>query len=139
MIITSAGLLVFLGMAPLSGSEPPTFQVEEAASAAIAGEALGPVATVIEPPAPENEGALDLAELDALRGGETIAVQGNTQNLNAVNSGNSVSGHTVGSGDMNINANAFNGYDGIGNFVINTGHNNNLMGSVSVNVMVVPQ
>jgi hypothetical protein len=85
------------------------------------------------------DAALDPSELGDLRGGEIVVVQGSSQNLSAVNSGNTVSGMTVDSGAMNINANAFNGYEGIGNFVINTGHNNNLMGSVSVNVMVTPQ
>jgi hypothetical protein len=85
------------------------------------------------------DAALDPSELGDLRGGEIVVVQGSSQNLSAVNSGNTVSGVTVDSGAMNINANAFNGYEGIGNFVINTGHNNNLMGSVSVNVMVTPQ
>lgn len=83
---------------------------------------------------------LNIDELSDLRGGEAAGVQLTTQNLNAINTGNSVSaGDTVGSGAVNVNAGAFNGYDGIGNFVINTGHNNNLMGSVSVNVLVTPQ
>lgn len=83
---------------------------------------------------------LDLDQLSDLRGGEAAGFQLTNQNLNATNAGNSViAGDTVGSGAVNLNANAFNGYDGIGNFVINTGHNNNLLGSVSVNVMVTPQ
>lgn len=88
----------------------------------------------------DAEAPLDLDELSDLRGGEAAGIQLTTQNLNAINTGNSVSaGESVGSGVVNLNAGAFSGYDGIGNFVINTGHNNNLMGSVSVNVMVTPQ
>ncbi|RYG37835.1 MAG: hypothetical protein EON93_03045 [Burkholderiales bacterium] len=86
------------------------------------------------------EDVLDLAELAELRGGETVGIQYTSQNLSALNSGNSVSaGTSVGSGTVNLNPGAFDGYNGIGNFVINTGHNNNLIGSVSVNVMVTPQ
>lgn len=89
---------------------------------------------------PEADQVLDLDQLSDLRGGEAAGIQLTTQNLNAINTGNSVSaGDTVSSGAMNLNAGAFDGYNGIGNFVINTGHNNNLMGSVSVNVMVTPQ
>lgn len=93
-----------------------------------------------EDAAPDADAPLNLNELSDLRGGEAAGVQLTTQNLNAINTGNSVSaGDTVGSGAVNVNAGAFNGYDGIGNFVINTGHNNNLIGSVSVNVLVTPQ
>lgn len=98
------------------------------------------IVTPVEELAPDPNAPLNVEELSDLRGGEATGVQLTTQNLNAINTGNSVSaGETVGSGAVNVNAGAFNGYDGIGNFVINTGHNNNLMGSVSVNVMVTPQ
>jgi hypothetical protein len=60
------------------------------------------------------------------------------QTLDAVNSGNSVNGVTVGSGGVDIGSNAFSGYSGLGNFVINTGHNNNLQSSMSVSVVLAP-
>jgi hypothetical protein len=50
-----------------------------------------------------------------------------------------VNGDTIGSGAVNLGSGAFNGYDGIGNFVINTGHNNNLQGSISVSIAMTPQ
>jgi hypothetical protein len=87
----------------------------------------------------EADSALSLEELEELRGGEAIVIQYTTQTLTAVNSGNSVNGDTIGSGAVNLGSGAFNGYDGIGNFVINTGHNNNLQGSISVSIAMTPQ
>jgi hypothetical protein len=87
----------------------------------------------------EDRRALSSEELDDLRGGEAIVIQYSAQTLTAVNAGNSVTGDTVGSGAVNLASNTFNGYDGIGNFVINTGHNNNLQGSISVSIAVTPQ
>ena len=87
----------------------------------------------------DDRGALSLEELGELRGGEAVVIQHTTQTLTATNSGNSVTADTIGSGAVNLGANAFNGYDGIGNFVINTGHNNNLQGSISVSIAMSPQ
>lgn len=60
------------------------------------------------------------------------------QTLTAVNSGNSVSGDTVSSGDVNIGSDAFSGYSGLANFVINTGHNNNLQASMNLTIVLGP-
>ena len=87
----------------------------------------------------QGDDSLSLDELDDLRGGETIVIQHTSQILTATNTGNSVNGDTIGSGAVNLSSNAFNGYDGIGNFVINTGHNNNLQGSISVSIAMTPQ
>ena len=82
---------------------------------------------------------LSLEDLGELSGGTGVHVDVLTeQTLNAVNSGNSVTGDTVGSGQVNIGANAFAGYNGVGNFVINTGHNNNLQSSMNVTVVLAP-
>lgn len=78
---------------------------------------------------------LDAGELSTLRAGDDTSVYVITdQTLTAVNSGNSVVGDVVGSGAISLSENAFSGYNGIGNFVINTGHNNNLQGSISVSI-----
>jgi hypothetical protein len=51
----------------------------------------------------------------------------------ATNSNNLVSaGGNVTSGDVDMGQGALQGFAGIGNFVFNTGHNNNLLGSLSV-------
>ncbi|HYD88427.1 MAG TPA: hypothetical protein VEA80_13205 [Vitreimonas sp.] len=61
-----------------------------------------------------------------------------SQTLTATNSGNTVTGQTIGSGDIVFNSDAMSGFDGIGNFVLNTGHNNNLQGSISVVIALPP-
>lgn len=60
------------------------------------------------------------------------------QTLTALNSGNAVIGANIGSGMISIDQNAFSGFDGIGNFVINSGHNNTLQSSLSVSIIVTP-
>jgi hypothetical protein len=79
-------------------------------------------------------------ELESMSGGANTVttILTTEQSLTAMNSGNSVSGQTVGSGAITIGTDAFSGFSGIGNFVVNTGHNNNLQGSLSVQVTVLP-
>lgn len=91
-------------------------------------------------PAPaDGTELLSLEDMDALAGGTGIEVVIDTgQVLTATNTGNSVTGDTVSSGQVNLGSGAFSGYDGIGNFVINTGHNNNLQSSMNVSVVLTP-
>ncbi len=91
-------------------------------------------------PAPADETELLSSEdMGALSGGTGVEVMIDTgQVLTATNSGNSVTGDVVSSGQVNIGSGAFSGYDGIGNFVINTGHNNNLQSSMNVSVVLTP-
>lgn len=106
------------------------------ASAASAQEALP--ASASPAPADETE-LLSLEDMEALAGGTGFEIVVDTgQVLTATNTGNSVTGDTVGSGEVNIGSGAFSGYDGIGNFVINTGHNNNLQSSMNVSVVLAP-
>ena len=97
--------------------------------------------------APAADGATDTArpamaeslgqdQLDGLRGGDSTIVS--EQTLQAVNSGNTVAGSVVGSGDISFNAGALADFNGIGNFTMNTGHNNNLQSSISVNIVMAP-
>lgn len=82
---------------------------------------------------------LSTEDMDALAGGTGIDIVMITdQTLTAFNSGNTVTGDTVTSGQVNLGANAFSGYAGLGNFVINTGHNNNLQSSMSVSIVLAP-
>lgn len=83
---------------------------------------------------------LSMEDMDALAGGTGVDIVMITdQTLTAFNNGNTVTGDTVTSGQVNLGANAFSGYAGLGNFVINTGHNNNLQSSMSVSVVLAPQ
>jgi len=80
--------------------------------------------------------ALSLEELSEEHGRQGVYIHADsTQALNAVNSGNSITAGQVGSGDIALTEGAFAGFAGIGNFVINTGHNNNLQGSLSIMIV----
>jgi hypothetical protein len=76
-------------------------------------------------------------DLGDLSGGQAIAVI-NDQQLKALNTGNSVNALNVTNGPVSLNAGAFSGFSGLGNFVINTGNNNNLQGTMSVNIVMTP-
>jgi hypothetical protein len=57
------------------------------------------------------------------------------QQLNATTSGNSVIAATMTTGDVAFSTSALSGFAGVGNFVINTGNNSNLQGTISVNIV----
>jgi hypothetical protein len=85
-----------------------------------------------------HQAAISDSELEGMSGGTAtlppaLSMVLTGQNLTATNTGNTVSaGNNVDSGQINLGSNAFQGFGGIGNFVMNTGHNNNLLGSLSV-------
>jgi hypothetical protein len=82
---------------------------------------------------------LSAEDMDALAGGTGVDIVLITdQTLTANNNGNTVIGETVTSGQVNLGEGAFSGYSGLGNFVINTGHNNNLQSSMNVSVLLAP-
>jgi hypothetical protein len=150
----SIGILVFLLAGGPALAEPPGAPpAAEAVAGGSTGTAIAPevlpvaqvtleqqtISKLTADITVEHDGSLSLGELADLRGGEAIVIQYTTQTLTAVNAGNSVNGDTIGSGAVNLGSGAFNGYDGIGNFVINTGHNNNLQGSISVSIAMTPQ
>jgi hypothetical protein len=82
---------------------------------------------------------LSADDLGNLSGGTGVTPMVLTeQTLTAVNSGNTVTGQTVTSGDVNVGTNAFSGFNGVGNFVFNTGHNNNLQSSMNITVVLPP-
>lgn len=85
---------------------------------------------------PQGTKPLSAAELQAMSGGANqtnLAVS--SQTLSALNSGNQVNADTVLTGNVTLESGAFNGFNGIGNFVFNTGNNNNLQGTLSVTVL----
>jgi hypothetical protein len=109
-----------------------------ASAGAASAEEIALNASVSPAPVGETE-LLSLEDMGALSGGTGVEVVIDTgQVLTATNTGNSVTGDVVGSGQVNIGSGAFSGYDGIGNFVINTGHNNNLQSSMNVSVVLTP-
>lgn len=93
------------------------------------------------PPVEAQQPALELLSNEDLaqdtgRGG--VAVSLTEQDLTAVNTGNQINADNVGSGAINMSDAALAGFNGIGNFTFNTGHNNNLQSSLSVTVIVTP-
>ncbi len=94
----------------------------------------------VPPASPPAIGApLNLEELAAISGGESVKVSVlSDQTLTATNRGNTINADVVQSGAVSFGAGAFDGFNGVGNFVINTGNNNNLQGSLSVNVVALP-
>lgn len=80
--------------------------------------------------------ASDLAELSGGASPSGMAIS--NQTLTALNSGNSVNANSVVTGDVTLQSGAFNGFNGVGNFVFNTGNNNNLQGTLSVTILTPP-
>jgi len=88
-----------------------------------------------EPPVPLPQ-AIPASELAAISGGaNTVNLALSKQNLMALNTGNQVNGESIVTGNVNVDPSAFNGFNGVGNFVFNTGNNNNLQGSLSVTIL----
>jgi hypothetical protein len=87
-----------------------------------------------------GEAPLDAAGLGNTRGGSTtnLTFEGaiTNQDLSAVNTGNAITAASVTTGAVGIGANAFSGFNGIGNFLMNSGNQNNIQGSLSVSVVI---
>lgn len=96
-----------------------------------------PVFVDAPPAASAPGGAIAADDLEAVRGGEGDAISLTVQTLNAVNAG-SIDANDVSSGAISVGAGAFGNFDGIGNFVMNTGHENNIQSSLSVTVTMAP-
>ena len=120
--------LALLGAADPNSASPPTppppFIIIASAVADAPTAATGPRSLAVD-------------ELDALHGrqGASSVVIASDQLLQATNSGNSVNANTVTTGGMRIDANAFSGFNGVGNFVMNSGNNNNLQGAITINIV----
>lgn len=119
-------LIVLTAVLLLAGSDPDPLQQPSSP-----GEGQAPVASAQPALQP-----LALSELHDLNGRAGVnVIVASDQLLKATNSGNSVNANTVGSGAITIGVNAFAGYNGVGNFVMNTGHNNNLQGAITINIV----
>jgi len=87
----------------------------------------------------ELPAALSNAELSKMSGGaSSTGVAVTSQTLSATNSQNSVSANSVITGNVTLQSGTFNGFNGVGNFVFNTGNNNNVQGSLSVTIITPP-
>ena len=74
----------------------------------------------------------NLAEISAGESDPSLALT--NQTLTATSTGNMLNAASLTTGDITFGANVFSGFNGVGNFVINTGNNNILQGSLSVTV-----
>jgi hypothetical protein len=109
-----------------------------ASAIAAAGHATSPPSPAAEPTS-SHYAAKPISEddLQALSGGQAVNI--NEQQLKSITSDNSVNAlGSVNNGPVTVSPGAFSGYSGLGNFVINTGNNNTLQGSMSVNIMLAP-
>ena len=118
--VKAGPLLLALALAPASAA-----WAEDPAS----GQ---PPAAIVSPAAPS------LAEPDKalgeINGRGAVAIT--DQDLVAVNTGNTITANSVGSGAITLRDSALSGFGGVGNFVMNTGHNNNLQSTVSVTIVI---
>ena len=106
---------------------------------AVAIAQTAPVAPMpASPPDADTPAPLAPDELDGISAEGAITNVVTNQNLNATNSGNTIVAGTVQNGDINFSGNALTGFSGVGNFVTNTGNNNNLQGSISVTITGAP-
>ncbi|HEY4031157.1 MAG TPA: hypothetical protein VGM25_12485 [Caulobacteraceae bacterium] len=110
------------------------------AVSAAAAHAETPAPTPDPAPVPSVQRAakpISDTDLQDLSGGQAAAV--NDQQLKAVTSDNSVNAlGNITNGPVTLNAGAFSGFSGLGNFVVNTGNNNTLQGSMSVTIVMTP-
>jgi len=83
--------------------------------------------------------ALASEEMAAINGGAEVSVEVlNRQQLTGMTTGNTINAGVLTSGQINFSPSALSGFNGIGNFVLNTGANNTLQGAISVSVVTAP-
>jgi hypothetical protein len=83
---------------------------------------------------------ISLEELSDIRAGEAPQfIVSNSQSVTASSTANVISAGSLISGGVSFSQNAFSGFSGIGNIVVNTGNNNAIQGTLSVTVVGQPQ
>jgi hypothetical protein len=89
--------------------------------------------TITDPPALSDD------DLAALRGAQHVTMTVATEQAQtAISTDNSVSADSIVNGDIVIDDGALSDFNGIGNFVFNTGNNSTLQGNLSVIVITTP-
>jgi hypothetical protein len=83
--------------------------------------------------------AISATDLNGMSGGANPTnMAASSQTVTAVNAGNSINADSVVTGNVNLQSGTFSGFTGVGNFVFNTGNNNNLQGTLSVTILIPP-
>ena len=80
-----------------------------------------------------DEGLISNEDLIELRGGQAIVLS--NQALTAISNGNVFNGDYV-AGQISLTDNALSNFNGMGNFVINTGAQNNLQSAMNVTINI---
>ncbi|HEY4077247.1 MAG TPA: hypothetical protein VGM26_09995 [Rhizomicrobium sp.] len=111
---------------------PATFALLVAASICQAQAADAP-ALGAKSSLPQALSTDDLGKLSGGAGPSGVAISQST--LTAVNAGNAVNADSVITGNISMAPGTFNGFNGVGNFVFNTGNNNNVQGSLNVTIL----
>ena len=128
-----AASLSIIALSLLAGSEPMASGTAPRSEGVSAG-VTAPLS--VEPSALNADALANLAggsePSDSSADPSPISVQV----LTASNTGNSINAQSVSSGYISISGSALSNATGIGNYVFNTGHNNNLQGSITVNVIM---
>lgn len=106
--------------------------VSSAGATAFAQTAPASSETLTPPPAAETLSTEALAS-ERAQGVDTTVLS--EQQLNATTSGNSVIATTMHTGDVAFSSSALSSFAGVGNFVINTGNNSNLQGTINVSIV----
>jgi hypothetical protein len=109
------------------------------AAAFAADDAIGDLLAGADTAAAEEVAGLETvasADLADISGGDVHVEDSimSTQELTAVNSDNQILGD-VHAGDVNLSGDALRGFNGVGNFVVNTGAQSNLQGSITINIL----
>lgn len=110
------------------------------ASSAFAEDAAAELEQAKTETAPAAEEVMSLEELGSYFGmgaeGDSVVITEET--LQAINEDNIVAGDVIVTGDIILAHGGLSGFDGIGNFIMNTGHQNNLQSSMSVSILLGP-
>ena len=127
MLLTIAAV-----MTAVSGAHAQTLEKQ---SIAEAQEVSAPqvAAPLTKAKVPNASPMLSLEDLNELRGGTQIAI--NTQTLTSTNTGNVIGGD-FDAGDVSLSDNAFSNFNGLGNFVFNTGAQSSLQAGLTVTLNV---
>lgn len=131
-----AGLFALVGAGGAWASEPlQEALVAPAAAPAAEPDLFGLPPNLGETLTPEDGTESDEA-LGAISGRGDVVVALTDQDLTAVSTGNTITADLVNSGNISLQDNALSGFGGVGNFLMNTGHNNSLQSNVSVTIIV---
>lgn len=109
------------------------------AAGSVAGQSSSPSASTAGGAASPPPARLTGPEMADVRGGQVPAVSVlSRQQLDGATTGNSIQAGSIVAGAVSFSSNALQNYSGVGNFVINTGANNTLQGSISISILTQP-